>query len=58
MLADINVVPANAGTHTPRTINVRSQPNPDEVPAPVVMGPRVRGDDALDVFSPNPSNPP
>jgi hypothetical protein len=40
-----NVVPANAGTHTPRPIDVTLVPIPDKTQTPVVMGPRVRGDD-------------
>jgi hypothetical protein len=40
-----NVVPANAGTHTPGPIDVRLELTPNKAQRPVVMGPRVRGDD-------------
>jgi hypothetical protein len=48
-----NVVPANAGTHTPRPIDVTLVPIPDKTQTPVVMGPRVRGDDVLKYVSHN-----
>gem|GEM_PF-5328378 len=45
----LHVVPANAGTHTPRTIDVRTELNPDQTQTPVVMGPCVRGDDEKNI---------
>jgi hypothetical protein len=54
----INVVPANAGTHTPRTIDVKLELSPDQTQTLVFMGPRVRGDDEKRYTSHNPSNTP
>jgi predicted lipoprotein len=48
-----SVVPANAGTQTPRTIDVRTELNPDQTQTRVVMGPRVRGDDEKKYLSHN-----
>src|SRR5207302_5838004 len=39
----INVVRANAGTHTPRTIDVRLELSPDQTQTLVFMGPRLPG---------------
>ena len=43
------VVPANAGTHTPRPINLRCGPSHFSPQTPVVMGPCVRRDDSWGV---------
>jgi hypothetical protein len=44
-LALTSVVPANAGTHTAECIDKAEWLTPSNIPRPVVMGPRFRGDD-------------